>query len=114
MAKPLTTYIRMHRKRSCLTQGEVAYLVGGLSGSTVTRHELASRLPIVDKALCYQIIFGVPVGELYLGVYDRVRIRVCKRAEALCRHLEAAPRTIRTDQKVEHLRKLLEANLSAD
>ena len=79
----LHTYIRTHRKRSGLSQGEIATLIGAISGTTVSRHEAARRkLSLVD-AFTYEALFGVPASALFPGEYERAREGVEARAVGL-------------------------------
>lgn len=79
---PLRTYLRTHRKRSGLSQPEVAALIAAVSSTTVSRHESARRKLSVTDALTYEALFGVPVSALFPGEFERVR--VLAEARALC------------------------------
>jgi DNA-binding XRE family transcriptional regulator len=67
------SYIRSHRKRSGLTQREVAQLLGYTDQGPVSRHERLSSVPPLMTALSYQAIFRVPVSDLFLGAYEAMR-----------------------------------------
>src|SRR5881227_3237850 len=49
----LPNYIRTYRKRSCLTQDEVAFLLGSKSGASVSRHERFKQTPDLQTLLAY-------------------------------------------------------------
>src|SRR5579862_6973738 len=85
---PLTTYIKMYRKRTGLTHEEVAFLLGSMSGTSVSRHEQAQRVPILHTALKYEIILNASVRDLYEGLFAEVRETVQARARGLCASLE--------------------------
>ena len=80
---PLPTYLRTHRKRSNLSQKEVAFLVAALSGTTTSRHEFGRRLPSLADAFAYEALFGVPASALFPEEYEKARIRVEARAIGL-------------------------------
>jgi DNA-binding XRE family transcriptional regulator len=105
---PLTTYLRMYRKRAGLTQEEIAFLCGAMSGTSFTRHESAERLPVLRTALMYELIFRVPVRDIYEGVVDEARHVVRARAAALCASLERKPKTRARDHKIAHLKGVIE------
>src|SRR2546429_9576493 len=63
----LENYLRTYRKRSGLTQREVAFLVGCRNGAQVSRYEKRRRLPPLRTALACEAAFGVPVAELFAG-----------------------------------------------
>src|SRR5688572_23896441 len=107
MTEPLITYLRTHRKRSCLSQDEIAFLLGGMCGTNVSRHELGKRIPLVNTALCYEFLFGVSVSDLYVGVFHQVRNEVSERARILRRSLERKGQCQIRDHKIAFLRKLV-------
>src|SRR5260221_11440325 len=90
---PLTTYLKMYRKRTGLTHEEVAFLLGSMSGTSVSRHELAQRLPILKTALRYEPIFGPAVRDLYEGLFLETKEMVRRRARGLCASLERRKKT---------------------
>lgn len=85
--KALENYLRMHRKRAGLTQGELAYLLGVQSSGKISRYERFARRPTLEAALALEIILGVPVRDLFEGVHDEVEHEVKKRARRLRRRL---------------------------
>lgn len=81
--KKLSNYLRTIRMRSGLSQDEVAYLLGVESGAEVSRHEMFHRVPTLKTALSYEVIFGVPVRELFAGEYEKVEADIQARAKEL-------------------------------
>jgi DNA-binding XRE family transcriptional regulator len=88
MASKLPNYIRTHRRRSGLTQSEMATLLGWTGSVNVSLHERFQRLPSLKTALAYEAILGVPVAELFAGLYQKVGKETSKRARILARKLE--------------------------
>ncbi len=76
-------YLRTHRKRTGLTQDELALLLGCKSGTKVSRYERLTREPNLETAFACQAIFGVPAHELFPGLYQNVEQIIKKRAELL-------------------------------
>lgn len=103
---PLHTYLKTYRKQSGLNHSEIAFLVGGMSGTSYSRHEKAHRLPVLRTALMYEFIFGVTVRELYEGVFHEGRSRVAVRARGLVASLERQPQSPERDRKLNLVRKL--------
>lgn len=91
--------MRSHRKRLALSQDEVAFLLGTLSGAKVNRHERFVREPSLLTALGYAAIFGKSVTELFAGLYSRIEKRVVERARLLARRIERAKPNARTNCK---------------
>ncbi len=87
----LENYLRTYRKRSGLTQREVAFLVGCRNGAQVSRYEKRRRLPPLRTALACEAAFGVPVSELFAGLRDGAGQAVGERLGALKSKLETTP-----------------------
>jgi transcriptional regulator with XRE-family HTH domain len=83
----LPNYLRMHRRRAGLTQADMAYLLGTQSSGRVSRYERFARRPALETAMAFEIILGVPVGDLFAGVREDVEYEVKKRARRLRRRL---------------------------
>jgi transcriptional regulator with XRE-family HTH domain len=79
----LPNYLLKYRKRSALSQEEVAYLLGAQGGAKVCRYERFLREPGLQTALAYEAIFDRPVSELFPGLFERTRIEVSARAKKL-------------------------------
>lgn len=82
----LSNYLRTNRKKSALSQEEVAFLLGGIGeskGSNISRYESCRREPTLAAALAYEVICGKPVRELFAGLYEQVEQDVAKRAKIL-------------------------------
>ena len=106
MAKRLHNYLRTHRKRSSLTQGEVAFLLGCRHKTKVSDYEHRARRPVLETALAYAVVFGVPVCELFAGMFDEVELDTRQRARALARKLSTASRTPLNARKLERLSQI--------
>ena len=79
----LPNYLRSNRKRLALSQEEVSFLLGSLSGAKASRHERFGREPCLATALAYEVIFQKPVRELFAGLYSKIEQQVAKRAKVL-------------------------------
>ena|ERR1700739_3102919 len=77
------SHLRTHRKRSGLTQRELATLLGYANKSLVSRHETASGLPTLDIALAYEAIFRVPISQLFPDLYRSIEASVESRLSAM-------------------------------
>src|SRR5437660_10555182 len=64
----LQNYLRTYRRKSGLTQQEVAFLLGRKNGAQLSRYEKRQHLPPLRTALACEAIFHVPVAELFGGV----------------------------------------------
>lgn len=96
----------MYRKRSCLTQTEVAYLLDLHDGAKVSRYERFKRLPSLETALAYRAVFRQPIDELLAGTYDDIEKHVRCRARRLCLRVRRSPQNLRTLRKLETLDRI--------
>jgi len=103
----LPNYLRTYRKRVGFDQGEVAFLLGAMSGSKTCRYERRFRLPPLRSCLGLEVIFQTPVRQLFAGVYREVEKEVASRAETLIRFLAKKPQTGVTARKIEALRVIV-------
>jgi transcriptional regulator with XRE-family HTH domain len=79
----LENYLRTYRKKSGLTQQEVAFLLGRKDGAQFSRYEKRYGLPSLRIALGYEAVFKVPVAELFAGVRDSVDREISGRIDKL-------------------------------
>ena len=84
--KSLPNYLQSQRKRLSLSQEEVGFLLGisGMNkGEKVCRDENYVRVPSLQDALAYEVIYGRPVRELFAGLYEQAEQNVAARAKIL-------------------------------
>ena len=79
--------IRRYRLRAALTQREMAQLLGCQSSATVCQYEARKREPDLRTAFAYKAVFGLPVEELFPGLYREVEQQVLSRADCLSNKL---------------------------
>ena len=82
-AQRLTSYLRTYRKKSGLTQREVALLLGWKQGEQFSRYEKQHVIPTLQVALACEAIFRVPVKELFPGVGGPIAREMAARIETL-------------------------------
>jgi len=64
----LPNYLRTHRRRVGLTQEELGGVVGYEDDGTITKHEKFQSTPPLETAIGYEIVFRVPVSEIFAGL----------------------------------------------
>src|SRR5579862_5435310 len=84
---PLANYLRAHRKRSGLSQAELAFLLAIRSPSEISRYEHGQQTPKLRKLLAYQFLFQTPIREMYDGVSVEVEREMSIRVELLIQEL---------------------------
>src|SRR5262249_26586343 len=100
MSRKQKNYLRTYRKRAGLSQQETAFLFGCRSGAKISRYELERRQITAEAVLTYEVIFQVPVRELFGGLYWDIKQKTVKRAKLL------AKRVRRSELDASALRKL--------
>ena len=106
MSAKLQNYLRTYRKRSGLSQDEVAFLLGCQSGTKVSRYEHSQRKPTLETLFAYEMVFGVPARELFAGVYQKVEKRILNRTHLLTRKLSRATPTPMAARKLQILKAI--------
>ena len=107
MRKPLPIYLRTYRKKHGLTQRETAFLLGLETGQIISRYEGMVRVPSLQTAIAYQLIFGRPLKDLFPDIYQEVEYLTLKRALALREEFHKNPET----RKNEYKKKCLEGTI---
>jgi DNA-binding XRE family transcriptional regulator len=105
--RSIATYLRTLRRRSALSQDDVAFLLGTFVGTRVSRHETGVCAPRLEVALVYALIFDVSIETMYEDDLRRLERGVCERAERLCESLAHRLRDPLRDEKRAALRRLI-------
>jgi DNA-binding XRE family transcriptional regulator len=81
--KFIAPYLKALRRRSALSQEDVAFLLGAFTGTRVSRHETGACVPPLEVVLAYEVIFDVAIADIYEDEVLRIMARVRKRARNL-------------------------------
>ena len=79
----LANYLRAHRRRIGLSQFDLGAVLGYRDEGPVSRHELLHTTPPLVIALGYEIVYRVPVSEIFAGLKDEVEGRIENRLAEL-------------------------------
>jgi hypothetical protein len=79
----LSNHLLSNRKRSALSQGEVAYLLGFQRSATVCDHERFNVVTSLQTGLAYEVIYGRPISDLFPGLVEKIQADVRTRAKIL-------------------------------
>lgn len=107
MARRLSNYLRTFRKRSGLSQREIAFLIGSHSASRVSRYEQSGRLPNLRTEIAFEAVFQASASELFGGLFDETARAVRRRAGILVRKLSQGAARAGTERKLRALRSML-------
>ena len=106
MSHKLENYLRTYRKRSALSQDEVAFLLGCQNGTKVSRYERFARKPSLETLFAYEVVFGVPARELFAGAYQKVEKKILNRTQLLTRKLNRATPDRMATRKLQILKAI--------
>ncbi len=79
----LDNYLKTYRKRSGLSQSEIAFLLGRKSAAQVSRYEQRRSVPSLFTALACSAMLGVPPEELFAGLQQKAAAAVARQIEKL-------------------------------
>ena len=72
----------------------------------VSRYERFARKPSLEAALACRAVFGVPVEDMYAGIYQKVERTTQKRAQLLARKVSRATPTPMATRKLQILKAI--------
>lgn len=102
----LNNYIEMYRRRSALSQTELAVLIGADGPGPISRMEKGDRIPTLEELLALEVICEQPIQKLFAGVAEGVSDNLAVRAAALLEGTSDARPDARLARKLEVLSRL--------
>lgn len=84
----LASYLRSHRLKSGLTQRELADIIGLIARHQISTHERSTAIPSLLVALSYQVVFRIPVADLFPGLCGSIQDNVEQRLAEFERTLQ--------------------------
>ena len=106
MSERLKTYLRTLRKRSGLSQAEVAFLLDESTRHRISGYERALAEPNLQAAIACEVIFGEPIAEVFAGVYEEVELAVILRTHRLITQVESREPSPTVEHKLASLRRI--------
>lgn len=73
---PRGSVLRSYRFKALFSQRELAEILGLVSAAQVSRHERSVTIPSLLGAISYEVLFKVPIAELFPGIYETVQQKV--------------------------------------
>lgn len=77
------TYLRFLRRKSGLSQEELARILGSVTPGQISRHERSMSAPSLLAAFGYQVVFRQPASDIFPGLYHAVEAGVEQRLAEL-------------------------------
>lgn len=103
-SEPLVNYVRVHRQKAGLSQGELGQVLGYRDSDSVARHEQFKSVPPLLIAIGYEIIFQESVTDIFAGLRYAVEQAIEQRLAEL--ETELRDKTVRGHRLRAHNRKL--------
>lgn len=85
------SHLRRYRKNASLSQRELAFLVGLTAQGLVSDIEAGLKHPSLGVEACCEVVFGIPLRDLYPLLYAKAENEVYERAIALLENLSSSP-----------------------
>ena len=76
-------YLRIFRKRSPLTQSDIAYLMSLSEYSSISRYEKGQRTPSIEILLVYHLLFNASIEQFFEPELEIIHSNLLERMEKL-------------------------------
>jgi len=73
------TYLRLLRRRSGLSQRQLARILGSITAAQISRHERSVTPPSLLAAFGYQAVFQQPASDIFPGFFHTVEAGIEER-----------------------------------
>ena len=80
---PIVSRLRTLRLESGLSRKDLAHILDLCTAAAVSRHEKSNTVPNLLTALGYQVIFRLPISELFPGLFQTVEAGIEERLTRL-------------------------------
>ena len=101
-----SNYLKTYRKRSHLTQHEMAFLLGDKSAAKISRYENIVRSPKLKALLSYSIVFGISITEIFAEESREISKATRERAQSLLDKFSEKPSNPIMARKISFLKTL--------
>jgi transcriptional regulator with XRE-family HTH domain len=100
-------YLQMHRKRSYLTQKDIAFLLNLDDHTNLSRYEKGLRSPNIETLLTYHILFDISIESFFPRQKQSVYVQVVERMGLLLLKLKARDKIPKTRCQISFLESTL-------
>lgn len=101
---PPPNYLRVYRKRSSLTQADIAFLMKLPDYSNISRYEKGQREPSIEFLLVYHLLFSTTVESFFEPQSGSLLPGLQKQIKQLLGNLRSANAT---DPRIKFLEEVL-------
>ena len=100
-------YLRVYRKRSPLTQSDIAYLLQMADVSNVSRYEKNQRSPNIKMLLTYHLLFNVAIEDFFEQDAALVHMNLLARTEQLLKTLKNVSKDQNQISRIDYLEQVI-------
>ncbi len=101
----LPNYLRIHRRKIGLSQRELSEVLGCTSPESICKHEWTRSMPPLKVAIAYEIVYRIPISELFGGIRDEIAKGIQERLRRLEKDL--GNHSVKERNAAETARKLM-------
>ena len=109
MSRTLPHYLKQERRRAGFSQADIAYLLGAQAKTKVWRYERGRHLPPLQTAFAYEVLLGVPVGQLFPKAFAEARRALVMRVKQWTELIATLPKTPRNLRRQRSLKTIIDA-----
>jgi len=100
-------YLRVYRKRTPLTQGDIAYLMNLPDYSNISRYEKGQRTPSVEMLLVYHHMFNESIETFFDPESAHVLSNLIERIQKLIIEIEKDSTLLNNSSRVKFLEQVI-------
>jgi len=105
--KSLQNYLKLYRKKSPLTQSDIAFLLDLPDYSNISRYENSQRVPNIDLLITYHYLFKTPIESFFKLQSNEILISLRQRIELLIKELRASSTAMHNGSRIQFLEAVL-------
>lgn len=99
--------MRKYRKRTHITQFDIAFLLALDNNSSLSRYESGERIPGLEVMLTYHLLFSVPITKLFHHHREAMRQKLLRMVPQLIEMLNAQEKTANVASRLFELEATL-------
>lgn len=103
----LPNYLRVYRRKTPLTQSDIAFLLNLQDYSNISRYENGKRVPSIDLLIMYHFLFRVPIEKFFEEKSLSLTSNLKERIKDLIAKLESDPGIPNNLERVKYLQNVL-------
>ena len=100
-------FLRLFRKRSPLSQEDVAFLMGFPDISNVSRYEKSQRAPSIEFLLVYHHLFNTPIESFFEHHSEGVILELSSKIDDLIFELNKENDSVKNGPRINFLEEAL-------